>query len=57
MIADLALRSGALHPPPGGDPIVENLFSALVITAIVTTLATPWLLRRCLGTPAPGRRA
>lgn len=48
VVADLALRSGAFEPPPGGDPIVESLFSALVIVAVATTLATPWLLRRVL---------
>lgn len=48
VIADLALRSGAFRPPPGGDAIVENLFSALVITAVVTTIATPLLLRQTL---------
>lgn len=49
VVADLALRAGALEPPPGGDPVVDNLFSALVITAIATTVVTPWLLRRVLG--------
>lgn len=49
VIADVALRTGAFHPPPGGDPYVENLFSALVITAVVTTILTPVLLRRTLG--------
>jgi hypothetical protein len=34
------------------DPIVSNLFSALVIMAVVTTLMTPILLRLLLSAPS-----
>lgn len=48
IVADIALRHGLLETP-AGDPIVQNLFSALVIVAVVTTLVTPWALRAALG--------
>jgi len=35
------------HPAPAG-PIVDNLFSAIVIVAVITTLAMPILLRLTL---------
>jgi len=47
VVADVALRAG-LFAEPADDPIVGNLFSAVVVMAIVTTLAPsallPWLL-------------
>ena len=45
VIAGVALDAGLfLHPEPPG-PIVGSLFSAIVIMAIVTTVATPIALR------------
>ena len=45
IIASIALEAGLFDQP---DPIVANLFSALVIMAVVTTMATPVGLRRVL---------
>ena len=45
IIAGVAFEAGLfLHPDPPG-PIVQSLFSAIVIMAIVTTVATPIVLR------------
>ena len=45
IIAGVALEAGLfLRPDPPG-LIVESLFSAIVIMAIVTTVATPVVLR------------
>ncbi len=49
IIADIALRGGVFSTPDPAPPIVANLFSAVVIVAVVTTLATPILLRSLLG--------
>ncbi|MYZ46279.1 cation:proton antiporter [Propylenella binzhouense] len=45
IIASIALEAGLFDQP---DPVVANLFSALVIMAVVTTLVTPLGLRRVL---------
>lgn len=45
VIADIALRAGVFDYPSPSPPIIEHLFSAVVIMAIVTTLATPPLLK------------
>ncbi len=45
IIADIALRAG-LFKIPGNSELVQNLFSAVVIMAIVTTLITPFVLKR-----------
>lgn len=45
VIAGIALKAG-LFAAPEGDPIVANLFSALVIMSVVTTLLAPVLLKR-----------
>lgn len=45
IIADIALRAG-LFKIPGDSELVHNLFSAVVIMAIVTTLVTPLILKR-----------
>jgi len=45
VIAGIALDAGLFDHPRGTDPIVDNLFSAVVIVAIITTLAMPLLLR------------
>jgi len=42
IIASIALEAGLFRHP---DPTVANLFSALVITAVVTTLVMPFGLR------------
>lgn len=50
IIADIALQAGLFDHPDPAPPAVEYLFSAVVIMAIVTTLASPlalrWLLPR-----------
>jgi Kef-type K+ transport system membrane component KefB len=45
IVAGIALRAGLFEQPDPPHPIVENLFSAIVIVAIVTTLAVPILLK------------
>ena len=45
IIADVALRAGLFAIPEPPPPLVANLFSAVVIMAIVTTILTPILLR------------
>ncbi len=45
IIASIALEAGLFRHP---DPIVANLFSALVITAVATTLVMPFGLRMIL---------
>jgi Kef-type K+ transport system membrane component KefB len=47
VIISIALTAGVFERPQG-DPIVAHLFSALVITAVVTTALTPVLLRLVL---------
>lgn len=44
IIADIALRAG-IFDLPKGDPIIEGMFSAVVIMAIMTTLLTPIALK------------
>jgi len=46
VIADIALQAGLFSPPDVVSPILSNLFSAVVIMAIFTTVATPILLKR-----------
>lgn len=53
IVASVALQAGLLDQP---DPIVSHLFSALVIMAVTTTLATPILLRWVLGATADPSR-
>lgn len=45
IIADIALRAGLFSHPEPVPPVVANLFSAVVLMAIVTTLAAPIGLR------------
>jgi Kef-type K+ transport system membrane component KefB len=45
VIADIALEAG-LFELPGASPVVEHMFSAIVIMAVLTTLVTPLLLKR-----------
>lgn len=51
IIADIALRAG-LFDQPDDSELVGNLFSAVVIMAIVTTLLTPFILKK-LASPDP----
>jgi Kef-type K+ transport system membrane component KefB len=52
IIAGVALEAGLfMQPTPPGE-IVQSLFSAIVIMAIVTTVATPIALRLLWRTPA-----
>jgi Kef-type K+ transport system membrane component KefB len=48
IVADVALRAGLFERPDPPGAIVESLYSAVVITAIVTTLATPIALESLL---------
>jgi Kef-type K+ transport system membrane component KefB len=50
IIADIALRAGLFDRPEPVPPSIEYLFSAIVIMAIVTTIGSPLLLKRTLGT-------
>jgi len=45
IIAGVALEAGLFSQPTAPDAIVQGLFSAIVIMAIVTTVATPIALR------------
>jgi len=49
IIADIALRAGLFSRPEPPPPVVEHMFSAVVIMAIVTTLVAPVGLRALLG--------
>jgi Kef-type K+ transport system membrane component KefB len=57
IVADVAFRAGLFALPDPPHPIVTSLYSAVVLTAIVTTFATPiglkWLYRK-EGTEAAG---
>lgn len=48
IIADIALRAGLFAHPEPVPAMVANLFSAIVIMAVVTTILTPLLLRPIL---------
>jgi len=45
IIADIALKAGLFSQPDPVPPVIEYMFSAVVIMAIVTTLLSPVLLR------------
>ncbi len=49
IIADIALRAGLFEHPDPVPPVVEYMFSAVVIMAIVTTLLSPVMLRSLVG--------
>ncbi len=57
VIAGIALRWGLFSKPDPQPPVVEYMFSAIVIVAIVTTLAVPVALRFLLHRPAIERGA
>ncbi len=44
VIADIALKAGIFSLPGVTSPILENLFSAIVVMAILTTVVTPVML-------------
>ena len=48
IIAGVALQAGLFNHPVPPPPIIQGLFSAIVIMAIVTTVATPLLLSRLI---------
>ena len=48
IVADIALRAGLFSQPKPTPPVVEYLYSAIVIVAVVTTVISPILLRRFL---------
>lgn len=48
VIADIALRAGLFAHPEPPPPLIANMFSAVVLMAIVTTLVTPYFLKRAL---------
>jgi Kef-type K+ transport system membrane component KefB len=48
IIADVALRNGLFSTPVPTPPVIEHLFSAIVIVAILTTITTPLILRPLL---------
>lgn len=54
IVASIAEKDGAFGGD-GFDPLVDHLFSALVLVAVVTTLATPVLLRWVLPKRPTGR--
>ncbi|HSG91717.1 MAG TPA: cation:proton antiporter [Pseudomonadales bacterium] len=56
IIADIALRAGLFDQPGAPSLIVENLFSAVVIMAITTTILAPLLLRAVLARRAASSR-
>jgi len=45
IVASIALQAGVFRHPGGAHPIVDNLFSALVLTAVVTTALMPMMLQ------------
>lgn len=50
IIADVALQAGLFSTPSPPPPAVKHLFSATVIVAILTTIATPVILRGIIST-------
>mgnify|MGYP001816079025 CR=1 FL=1 len=49
VVAGVALEAGLFLVPSPPPPIVQSLYSAIVIMALVTTLVTPIVLRRLIG--------
>lgn len=49
IVAGIALRAGLFSQPQPPPPIIQYMFSSIVIMAIVTTLAVPVLLRPIVG--------
>lgn len=53
VIAGIALKAGLFDPKVSDSPVVQNLFSAVVIMAVVTTVVSPIILQRAF--PGKGR--
>ncbi len=53
IVAGIALRAGLFLKPDPPPPVVEYMFSAIVIVAVVTTLAVPIVLRPMIGRRDP----
>ncbi len=51
VIISIAYEAGLFVSPGDKEPLVANLFSSLILMAVVTTLLTPILLRRILSDP------
>jgi len=51
VIISIAYEAGLFAPPGLGGPLIEHLFSSLILMAVVTTLLTPIILRRILSKP------
>ena len=49
IVAGVALEAGLFLQPSPPPPIVESLYSSIVVMALVTTLVTPILLKRVVG--------
>lgn len=48
IIADIALRAGLFAGPQPVSTIIANLFSSVVLMAVITTLVTPVILKKTL---------
>jgi Kef-type K+ transport system membrane component KefB len=48
IIADIAMRAGLFSKPDPAPPIIEHMFSAIVLVAIITTVVVPVILRYSL---------
>jgi Kef-type K+ transport system membrane component KefB len=48
VVLSIAAEAGLFERADGEDPVTANLFSALILMGVVTTLLTPVLLRRIL---------
>jgi len=46
VIADIALKAGLFDNLGVVSPVVENMFSSIVIMAVLTTIVTPIMLKR-----------
>ncbi|MCW8327886.1 cation:proton antiporter [Photobacterium sp. SDRW27] len=46
VVADIALKAGLFDSHAVESPVIEHIFSAVVIMAVLTTLVTPILLKR-----------
>ena len=53
VVAGVALEAGLFLQPSPPPPIVDSLYSSIVIMALVTTVLTPLLLRRLISKRAP----
>lgn len=49
VITGIALKAGLFSAAVSDAPVVRNLFSAVVIMAVVTTVVSPIILKRAFG--------